>query len=199
MPDPPRVGLFMRYVLENPWPLGLFLLIVGGVIAWQALQAAAFARLRVAGVFALAAAGVILTGVMVETPGERAEAVVRQLVEAVAAEPPDITGAAALFTEDCTIAIGSVANQGMDKDYLVSRLNERGRYRIESNSIRMLDGHTESSDAAVVHLGCLTTVGEFPYPTTTHWVINVRRQPDDTWMITRIVWVLMDGKPATRW
>ena len=37
-PDPPPVGLFTKWVLENPYPLGAILLAMAIVMAWTALR-----------------------------------------------------------------------------------------------------------------------------------------------------------------
>ncbi len=38
MPDPPSIGLVTRFLLENPYPVGLVVLAVAGGLLWTGLR-----------------------------------------------------------------------------------------------------------------------------------------------------------------
>ncbi len=195
MPDPPNVGWLTRWVLENPWPLGVLLLAVGMVIA---IRSAPNRRPRLLLAAALAAAGaaIVAAGAVVVTAGEQAEAVTRDVIDAVVAG--DAAGASSHIAGDATIAFGSITNPGHPRDR-IDRLLDRveGEDRIDSNRITMLDAYTESARRATVHLACVTTataggigLGNVP----TQWVLEIERQPDGSWKITRVTCISLAGQ-----
>jgi ketosteroid isomerase-like protein len=193
MPEPPAVNLFTRYVLENPWPLGLVLLALAAVMAWTGMRDGFLRRTQTAVGLALLGLIVILAGLLVTTAGERAKAVTRSLVEAAVAG--DTIGAVSHFADDAVLTVGSPRNPGFELDFIRDQLIRlRERYQIDSNSITMLKGFTESSDLGTVHLACYTTVNGFPYATPSRWVVQVRRQPDGEWKVERLTCVSIGDK-----
>lgn len=190
MPEPPPVDLVTRYLLENPYPLTLVLLAVGAVLTWTALRDAQRGRLRGGIMMLLLGVAALVIGALVTTPAEHAEQTTREFVEAVVGN--DLVGARAMMTDETTLSIGSPLNPGVGIDFIQERLDRlHGRYRIESNAIRMLDGYRLSSDEAEVHLGCLTEAG-YGY-TPSRWVLRVRRQPDGTWKVVRLTCVSINN------
>jgi ketosteroid isomerase-like protein len=191
--------LFTRYVLENPWPLGVLLLAIAAGLAWSGLQAVDRRRLLAAGVMAVAGAAVMAAGRVVVTPGEHARAVVMETVDAAVAA--DVTRVAAAFADDSALSLGSPNNPGFSKDDITRRLEGlTGRYRIKSNRVVKLDATTVTRDRGVVDLACLTepTLGFGPVPTS--WVVQVDRQPDGSWKITHVTWVTMGNRaPPGSW
>jgi hypothetical protein len=188
MPEPPDVGLFTRFVLENPWPVALALLLAASWLAWTGLREGLGRRVKVAAGLALVGAAVLVTGLMVDTAGERAETITRALVDA--AVQKDSPTAMTLFSTDAVFSAGSPNNPGFGIDFITERFDRLAtHYTIESNSMTTLRGYTKSTDEATVHLACLTTVSPFPYPTASRWVIQVQRQPDGSWKITRLTCV----------
>src|SRR5262245_37457121 len=104
MPKPPSVALHTRWILENPWPLGGVLLLVGVVLVWLGLRDGLKGRLQVgAGVLA-AGLGVLIVGSLVTTAGEHAMRVTRELVKAATAA--DITTATSLFSPTASFSVG---------------------------------------------------------------------------------------------
>ena len=193
MPDPPPVGLFTQYVLENPYPLGLLALVVAAVLAWTALRVGRPERVVAAGILAVIGAGILLVGTFVVTSGEHARRVVLEVVDAAVAG--DVVTAGALFTDDATLALGSPTNPGYPRDRIERGLDQlAGRYRIADNQVTILDGFTESSRQATVHLGCRTTPEGGFGPVPTLWVLRVELQPDGTWKISRVAWVGFAGR-----
>jgi len=200
MPDPPPVNLFTRYVLENPWPLGLVLLGAGFVIGYLALRQGFMRRLAIAASMAALGALVIITAAFVTTAGERAEQVTRQLVEA--ATTNDLVTSANLIDPDATLHISSAQNPGLAYDTIIDRISElAASYAIEENDITHLAGYTESRDAATVQLACNTTVASFPYPNLSQWELRVQRGTDGAWRVTKITWLTINTRtpPSSGW
>lgn len=192
MPDPPHVGLLTRYVLENPWPLGLGLLLIAAVAGFTGLREGLAGRIRLAGFVALAGAAVLAIGAAVTTSGEHARRITRELVDA--AVQGDVAGAISLFAEQATYSVGSPRNPGLGRDFIERELSQlTGRYRIDSNTITMLRSYSESSNLAEVHLACWTSVGGFT-TTPSQWVLRIQRQPDDAWKIVRLTCISIGGR-----
>jgi ketosteroid isomerase-like protein len=191
MPEPPDVSLFTRYVLENPWPVGLALLAAAAWLLWAGMREGQLKKLQGAAGVGLAGAAVLLTGYLVVTSGERAKAVTRELVDAAVAE--DAIAAVAMFTDEAAFAVGSPRNPGLGIDYIrdqLIRLTER--YPIESNTITMLKGFSETSDMATTHMACFTNVNGFT--NVSQWVVRVKRQPDGEWKVIHLTCVTVNGQ-----
>lgn len=196
MPNPPRVGLFTRYVLENPYPLGLLLLALGLGVLWTMLQSGNRQRLWPAVMLLVLGAAVLLTGAVMVTSGERARAVVTRLVDvAVAGDVPE---AMALFTDNAALVMGSPINPGYPSEAIQRRIERLDdRYRIGANQVMQLDAYTESADRATVYLGCSTTLESGFGPVPTHWLVRVERQADGAWKITHVTWLSIAGRAPT--
>jgi hypothetical protein len=186
--------MFTRYVLENPWPLGIALLAAAVILAWTALRRESTARLRVAGLLALTGGAALFTGAAVVTPGEHARRVVLDVVAAAVAG--DVAGAGARFSEDATLAFGSVTNPGLPREEIERRIDHLdGRYRIASNDVTGLRAETVARDQGTVRLGCRTVLEAAPVPVPTEWVIEVTRQSDGGWKVSRATWTSIAGRP----
>jgi hypothetical protein len=195
MPPPPPVGFFTRYVLENPWPLGIVLFAVAVIAGWRAMRGGS-GRLGAAGVVAALGVAVLIAGAAVVTSGERARQVVLQVVDAAVAG--DVGGASSLFAGDATLALGSTANPGFPREAIEQRLDHLDdRYRIDSNDVTTLRAYSTARQAAVVHLACRTVLAAVPVPVPTEWVVEVTRQDDGTWKISRVTWISIAGRSPT--
>jgi hypothetical protein len=192
-PPAPDVGLFTRFVLENPWPLAVVLLAIAAAVAWIGLRDGRRRPLSISAVFAFLAAAVLATGLLVTTPAEHGTRVTRELVEAAVAG--DVQGAMALFADDAAMTISSPRNPGFSVAALESRLSRlHTQYGIRSNRIRTLRGYTEDRETAIVHLACSTDLdGASAVPT--QWVLRIELQEDDSWLITRMTFVSLFGNP----
>jgi hypothetical protein len=193
MPPAPEGNIITRYILENPWPLGMILLAVAGVLAWKGFREGMATRLRVAAALAAAGAVVLVTGIMVVTSGEHAVQTTRALIESVVRE--DLVAADRLLSDDAAITIGSPSNPGQDKFFILSSLEDFAtRESVESNSITAERGYSESSNVGIVHLSCTTIVERFPYPTLSRWIMRVERQTDDQWRVTRMTCISINNQ-----
>jgi hypothetical protein len=199
MPDPPSVDLVTRYIFENPYPLGVGLLILGVIIGWLGLREGRADRVRAAGAPLLLGAAALVTGFVVVTAGERAKSVTRDLVAAAVAN--DLTGASALVAPDATVHFGSTRNLGLDRNAIIDGLSRlSASYAIEDNRITMLKAYTESRERATVHLACWTSTVNYGGYTPSQWVLEVERQSDGTWQVSRITCISISGQaPPASW
>ena len=199
MPDPPHVGLVTRYIFENPFPLGVGLVLLAVILAWLGMRDGRADRVRVASVPLLLGAAVLIAGFAVVTAGEHARSVTRKLVAAAVAN--DLTGAARLVAPDATVHFGSTRNIGLDRNAIFDGLARLAdTYAIQDNTITMLRGYTQSRDAATVHLACWTSAGDYGGYTPSQWVLQVERQDDGTWQASRITCISVSGQaPPVNW
>ena len=196
MPDPPHIGVFTHYVLENPYPLGLVLLALGGGLAWTGMRPERRQRLRAGGALAVIGAAALLIGWLVVTSGEQARRVTLALVDA--AVDADVSAARALIAEDATLSFAAVTNPGYPADEINVRVERLGdKYLIESNHITMLRAYSESADRATVHLACRTTLQVGFGPAVTRWVLRIERQDDGAWKVVHITWMSIAGRPPS--
>lgn len=193
MPEPPDVSLFTRYMLENPWPLGVSLLILSAWFLWIGMREGLAKKLKVGAALGGLGAIIIGVGVAVTTSGEHARRVTKQLVQA--AVEGDSIAAVDLFAHQAIFTVGSPNNPGMDIDFIRDQIvHLLDRYPIESNDITMLRSYTQTRDAATAHLACLTTVCEFPYPTVSRWSLRISRQSDGEWKIVQLTCVAINDQ-----
>lgn len=194
MPDPPSVGLVTRFLLENPYPVGLVVLAVAGGLLWTGLREGRRERLLVGLIGITVAAAVLTIGAVVVTSGERARKVTIELVEAaVAANVVDVMSH---FGDEATFAFASPTNPGFPLDYIRQQaLRLESQVSIESNRITQLKAYSVSKDSAIVHLGCSTTAAQGYGPTPTQWVLQIERDDQGDYKIVHVTWVSLAGNP----
>ena len=194
MPDPPSVGLVTRFLLENPYPVGLVLLAVAVGLLWTGLREGRRERMVVGLIGIVLAAAVLTIGAMVVTSGERARRVTIELVEAAVAA--DVIDVMSHFADEATFAFASPTNPGFPLDYIRQQaVRLEAQYHIESNSITQLKAYSTSSDSAIVHLGCSTIAEQGYGPTPTEWVLQMQRDDQGEFKIVHITWVSLAGNP----
>ncbi len=185
MPDPPSVGFFTRFVLENPYPLMLALGAVALTFFVLAIRDGRPGHWYTAGVAVVIGFAVLATGLMVTTPAEHGEAVTREFVQAVVDH--DVPTAMSYFSPNASFTIGSPNNPGQSVSFIQSRLIAlEGRYPIQSNRITSLRGYTEGPNAAIVHLRCRTDVAGGYGLTPSEWVLRVQQDDNGDWKITQL-------------
>jgi len=193
MPQPPSVSIFTRYLFENPWPLAVLFAGIAAVLAWHGAREGLWKRVQLAAVLLLGAVGVVATGSLVVTAGERGEEVTRRFVEAAVTN--DLTGADRLLTRDATLAVGSPKNPGVNLSAIQSHLARLRNYQIAGNRITSLRGYGLERDRAQVHLACATeSSGAYAGLVPSQWVLHVRREPDASWAIERITCISIAGR-----
>lgn len=186
-PDPPPVSFFTQRVLEGPWPLAIFLLLVALIITWVTISRRERRGLFVAGACAALAVAAVATGTLVETSGEHGERTARQIVEAATATP--MGNVAALLMDNATLSIGSPKAPGVPRSVIDRRLDHLGRrYVISGNSITRLSGYTIDDSTADVFVACMTGIAAegFSAPVPSKWVLRVVLDEDGKWRVRQI-------------
>jgi len=82
MPDPPNVGLFTRFILENPYPIAVVAIAVGAGLLLSGLREGMRNRQRIGILGISVAIAVLIIAWSVTTSGEHAKALTRSLVQA---------------------------------------------------------------------------------------------------------------------
>jgi len=194
MPPAPDVNLWTRYVLENPWPLSVALILAAAWLTWSGLREGLGRRLRAGMALAIVGFAILITGLLVVTSGEHSRVVTEALVEA--AVKHDSIAANALFADDAEMSLGSPSNPAYGRTVIDELLYKLPSIPpIESNSITMLRAYSESSSMAMVHLACWTTLASGLGPTPSQWVLRVERQADGSWRISHLTCVSVASQP----
>lgn len=192
-PPTPDVGLFTRFVLENPWPLGVSLAAIAAVVGFVGFREGLTRHIKAAAILGAVAAAIMLAGVFVETSGERAKSLTRVLAAAVIAE--DLVTVDNLLGANATLSVGSPTNPSVDRDTIMATLSRiTASYDFDDNTITILRGYSVSADEGEAHLACHTTVEQYPYPNASRWVVRVERQADGTWMVTGLTCVSINDR-----
>ena len=196
MPEPPAVDWVTRFLFENPYPLGVALLIVAAAMAWRGMREGQANVLKTALVLAPLGGAVLLTGALVTTSGEHAKRTTRDLVDAAVAS--NVSAAMKCLASDATLSFGSPKNLSFDVISIQQRLQRvLPRYQVKSNRITMLKAYSESRDAAVVHLRCWTEIEQAYGPMLSSWALRVERQGDGTWEVTHLTCVSINNRTPT--
>jgi len=194
-PAPDYRARVNAWLFENPWPLSIAVAVVGVVVAWRGLTGGQRPLLLGGLVGILLALGAVLIGRSVRTPGEHAAEVARALV--AHAEDARTDDAMALFTADAVLNYGKRENPGVSIDDIRSALKSlEGRYRIDSNRIRRLEIRTLDDATGEVELSCTTSLARLDTGVPTDWILRVRKR-GDRWLIDRITFETLYGKPPT--
>jgi hypothetical protein len=131
----------------------------------------------------------------VTTSGEHAAEVARSLV--AHAETAATDRALAPFAPDAVLNYGRRENPGTSIDDIRLAIRSlEGRYRIDSNRIRRLVFRSLDDGRGEVELSCTTSVARLETGVPTDWIIRVRKV-GDSWLIDRITFETLYGKPPT--
>jgi len=148
--------------------------------------------------FALAAA-VWVTARTVETVGEAAARVTRDLV--ARAEVADVPGVLGYFTNEATFALGDPRNPGLGREAIEGLVEQlEGRYRISENTITRLVAYSTGANAAEVHFRCRTTIDferGIGVPVATGWILRFEREPGGAPRVVQLTFVDYDGQTPT--
>lgn len=194
MPDPPNVGLFMRFILENPYPIAVVAIVVGAGLLISGLREGLRNRQRIGILGISVAIAVLIIAWSVTTSGEHAKALTRSLVEATI--QADAIKVMSHFTSDATMSFSSPTNPGYPINFIEAQaIRLESQFSIESNRIRSLKGFTQSANSAIVHLSCSTTIVGGYGATPSSWVLRIERQDDNSWKIVHFTWVSILNRP----
>lgn len=173
MPSEAGTGTLTRWVLENPWPLSIVLLLLAAAIIIHAIRRDDRRPIRfAAGVF-LVAIGCLVTGLLVETPGESAAKATRNLV--AAAVDGRVEDMIDLFESEATLHVGRVETPGYPRSELERNLDAlRSRQRIEENMITRLDSANGRGDSVWIDLACMTRTSGSGGWVPSRWILEWR-------------------------
>ena len=192
MPPEARTGFIEGWILDNPWPLAIMIMVVAVVVFLIAMQRDDRRLLQIA----LAGGGVSLLvlaiGLFIETKGESARIRTRGFVQA--AVDGRIDDMLDTLDDDVTLHVARVQTPGYPRSNLEIALDGlRSRHRIEDNSITLLDSATSPDGAVWVELACMTrtnsTVGWVP----SRWILEWQRSETDGWRIRSITAMKIAG------
>ena len=197
MPDDARDSLFSQWILENPWPFTIVMLLIAATIGWIAIQRDDRRPLVVAGVLAGLAVLALGVGIVVETPAEAAAAATQEFVEDAEAGRIDLL--VARLDPEATLHPGRIENPGFPVEDLRAMLDALGGvHRIERNSITLLEAVGIGGDAAMVELACLTRTSSSLGYVPSRWIFEWERR-NDRWMVRSITAASIAGRtPAGR-
>ncbi len=182
---PTLAGMLTHYLFENPWPLAVLCVIAGVVLGRRALAEGERASGRAALAAFAGSALALALGFLITTNGERASAVVRELM--ARAEAGNTAGMLELLTPGCVLHYGAPENPGVPREMWEPAIGLlKGRYTIERNTITRLEAESAGRASATVELACVTSVSLAPYPTPNAWWLKVAEQSDGSWRIERI-------------
>jgi len=193
MPPEAETGTLTRWVLENPWPLSVGLLVISLLTIGYAIQRDDRRPIRFALVLGVMAVAILATGLMIETPGERAEASTRRLV--AHAVDGEVDRMIDLLDARATLHLGRVENPGYPREELERNLDAlRSGQRIEDNTISRIDSATGRDGSVWVDLGCFTRTAGSGGWVPSRWVIEWGPTPNDDLRIRSITLVNLAGR-----
>lgn len=173
MPSEAGTGTLTRWVLENPWPLSIVLLLLAAAILVHAIRRDDRRPIRFAAGVSLLAIGCLVTGLLVETPGEAAEKSTRNLV--AAAVDGRVEDMIDLFESEATLHVGRVETPGYPRSELERNLDAlRSRQRIEENMVTRLDSAKGRGDSVWIDLACMTRTSGSGGWVPSRWILEWR-------------------------
>ena len=194
VPEPPSVGLFTRFILENPYPIAVVAIVLGVGMLLTGLREGLRNRQRIGFLGIAVAIAVLIIAWSVTTAGEHAKALTRSLVQATV--QADAVKVMSHFTSDASMSSSSPTNPGYPIGFIEDlAIRLENQFTIESNRIGSLKSYTQSSDSAIVHLSCSTTIAGGYAATPTRWVLRIERQDDNSWKIVHFTWVSILNRP----
>jgi len=192
----PETSIFTRFLLENPWPIGIAFAVAAIVFVKLALDRDDRRLLAGALGCVVAAAAVFFVSWLVTTPGEHARRITRGIV--AAAEAGDLNAMRALFDTDASVHFGSLAAPGFDRAEIDRGIDAIGsRHRIQSNTVTLLRAGSVDRDTGVAELGCLTTTASSLGPVPSTWLLRVERGADGQWRVRRLACTAIAGRSPT--
>ena len=199
MPEPPAKGLVNQYILEDPLLMTGLLAAVALVIGIIALRDGRRNGQIAAGVLLGLAGLVFALGMLVTTPGEHAEATVRDFTAAI--EANDADAAIAKLSPDAAIRLGTPNNPPSGPFTARQRVESfMSTYSVKSHTNTRVDGYPspDQDDVGRVYLGCITSVETgLGYGTPTTWIVDVEKASSGDWKITSLAWITMATKPVS--
>ena len=192
MPPEAKTGFIEGWILDNPWPLAVIIMLMAVVVAVIAVQRDDWRLLKISIGGGAVALVVLAIGIMVETAGESARIQTKRFVQA--AVDGQVDDMLDTLDPDATLHVAKVQNPGFPRSNLENALDGlRSRHRIEDNSITVLNS-AESPDGAVwVELACMTRTNSTGSWVPSRWILEWHRSDSDEWRIRSITAMKIAG------
>lgn len=189
----PSAPLLERFVLENPWPAAILLVLLG-IAALVIFNARAKLKpgLISAGVLFVLAGGAYLTSVLVTTPREQMKQATRELVGATARV--DLVELERLLSEDLSVRVPRLSRSAGKSETINAVESILGsQYRVREHAIlemqATLDGPRLGRTQVRVRVG--SDYGFLP----SWWRVDWELGPDGTWSARRVEALWIPGVP----
>lgn len=186
-PTPLASGpLWSRFLLENPYP-AVILLLIGAFAAWRLLNNALKGReanIAAAACVALALA-IFALARFVQTDRERLRDLTRELVRSTATA--DVTSLEQLLSPQLSL-FRPGGGLSMGKEETLERVqNELGkRYRVREWAVLETQASTDSPTSGITQTRVRVTLEMSPFPTISWWKIDWRKDANGVWRADRI-------------
>lgn len=192
MPPEATTGFIEGWILDNPWPLTIMVMLAAITLIVAAFQRDDTRLLKIALGVGGVALVVLAIGLLVETAGESARQRTRDFVQA--AVDGRVDDMMDTLDRDATLHVARVQNPGYPRSTLENALDGlRARHRIEENAITVLDS-AESPDGTVwVELACMTRTNSTGGWVPSRWILEWDRNQDDEWLIRSITAMKIAG------
>lgn len=189
----PQSSFFTRYVLENPWPLGIALLIACAICVYIAMQRDDRRIFTGALGAAILAIAILVLGLTYETTAESAARATKTFVQAAVDGRTD--DMIATLDPSATLHLGGPESPGISLDELERDIRTLDRTnRIESNRMSALRFGSNEADTAVTKFTCVTITESSYGPVQSKWMIQWRRDSKGIWRIRRLTAIEIAGK-----
>ncbi len=205
MPDWPAPPLGAYLFLENPWPVMAIASVVALMAAFYALRYRKGWLWAAAGLFALAAGGVGVLAMMVESAREAMTRRTTVLVQTTL-PPLDAAGLNDILAEQVTLYVAGVEARNSRSDIIDQADRVQRTMEFPAWSIQAVDARRTGDGEGQSALRLSTTLRKPGDPTmalmgdatfTTTWRFDWRRDEPGRWRLTRIEWLKIgDRSPS---
>ena len=193
--------ILQNLLLEDPWPLGLTLIVITCVLLFLSSLRGDKKILRFAGITALLAVALFVISSMVETTREHIIARTEKLISRTA--PLDIAAFKAMVSPRVIVTVGDDASAPtLTGEEVFSRLEKSVQsYPIKEQSIIEIDAELRPSDFAICQFD-VRSDGQGGR-VMTRWLLTWQKQTDGAWQVTAVQWLDCPGiiglKPGVQW
>ena len=193
--------LIQNLLLEDPWPLGLMLIVIACVLLFLSSQRGDKKLLRLAGLAALLAIALFVISSMIETTREHIISQTEKLIAHTA--PLDVAAFKALVSPRVIVTVGDDSSAPtLTGEEVFTRLEKSVQsYPIKEQSIIEIDAELRPGDFAI----CQFDVRSDGHGgrVMTRWLLTWQQQPTGDWLVTQVQWLDCPGiiglKPGVQW
>jgi hypothetical protein len=188
-PTPPALPsspVWERYLLENPYP-AVILLLIGAMVVWRIMNNAMKRREAAIGAAAcvVVAGGVFVLARTVETTRERLKGLTFALVRSTA--EADIASLDPLLDDKITL-FRPGGGPSLDKGETLERVrNDLGKsFRVKEWAVLELQADVDTPTSAMTQARIRVTLQMSAFPTISWWKLDWRRDAAGVWRVISI-------------